>query len=41
MRSVLKGNPHAGLPALNGGALIGFLIPVLWLFGTAPLIPQF
>jgi presenilin-like A22 family membrane protease len=41
MRSVMKGEPHAGLPALNGGALIGFLIPVLWLYGTAPLIPQF
>lgn len=41
MRAVLKGKPHAGLPALNGGALIGFLVPVLWLYGTAPLIPQF
>lgn len=41
MRGVLKGSPHAGLPALNGGALLGFLIPVLWLYGTAPFIPQF
>lgn len=39
MRSVLKGTPHAGLPALNGGALTGFLIPVLWLYGFGPLIP--
>lgn len=41
MRGVLKGSPHAGLPALNGGALLGFLIPVLLLYGTAPLIPSF
>lgn len=41
MRGVLKGSPHAGLPALNGGALVGFLLPVLWLYGTAPLIPSF
>lgn len=41
MNAVLKGKPHAGLPALNGGALVGFLIPVLWLYGTSPLIPHF
>lgn len=41
MRGVLKGSPHAGLPALNGGALLGFLIPLLALYGYAPLIPQF
>jgi presenilin-like A22 family membrane protease len=41
MRSVLEGSPHAGLPALNGGALLGFLGPVLWLYGVAPLVPQF
>lgn len=41
MRGVLKGSPHAGLPALNGGALLGFLIPLLWLYGWAPLVPAF
>jgi len=41
MRGVLKGSPHAGLPALNGGALIGFIVPLLWIYGTSPLVPQF
>ncbi len=41
MWAVLKGKPHAGLPALNGGALIGFLAPLLAYYGTSPLIPQF
>ncbi len=41
MRGVLKGSPHAGLPALNGGALVGFLIPLVWLYGVNPLIPAF
>jgi len=33
MRFVLKGNPQAGLPLLNGGALIGFLITNVLVFG--------
>jgi presenilin-like A22 family membrane protease len=41
MRGVLKGSPHAGLPALNGGALVGFLAPTVWLYGVGPLIPAF
>jgi presenilin-like A22 family membrane protease len=26
MRYVLKGNPQAGLPLLNGGAIIGYVV---------------
>jgi len=33
MRFVLKGNPQAGLPLLNGGALLGFLLTNLLAFG--------
>src|SRR5213596_571180 len=33
MRFVLKGNPQAGLPLLNGGALLGFLLTNLHAFG--------
>ena len=36
---VLKGNPHAGLPLLNGGAILGFLLALLPLYGLAPLWP--
>lgn len=32
MRYVLKGNPQAGLPLLNGGAVIGFLIAYLLVY---------
>jgi presenilin-like A22 family membrane protease len=32
MRYVLKGNPQAGLPLLNGGAIIGFLITYLLVY---------
>ncbi|MGD1060257.1 MAG: presenilin family intramembrane aspartyl protease PSH [Methanomassiliicoccales archaeon] len=32
MRYVLKGNPQAGLPLLNGGAIIGFLITYLLIY---------
>jgi presenilin-like A22 family membrane protease len=32
MRYVLKGNPQAGLPLLNGGAIIGYLISYLIVF---------
>src|SRR5919197_1217330 len=34
MRFVLKGNPQAGLPLLNGGALIGFVVASLLVYGT-------
>src|SRR5438094_7467686 len=34
MRFVLKGNPQAGLPLLNGGALLGFIIASLLVYGT-------
>lgn len=30
MGFVLKGNPQAGLPLLNGGAIVGFLTGVAW-----------
>ena len=33
MRLVVKGNPHAGLPLLNGGAIGGFFISYLIVFG--------
>jgi len=32
MRYVLKGNPQAGLPLLNGGAILGFLLSYLLVF---------
>ncbi len=32
MRYVLKGNPQAGLPLLNGGAIIGYMITYLLVF---------
>ncbi len=42
MRFVLKGNPQAGLPLLNGGALAGFFITNFLVFGTlVPAIPKF
>jgi len=39
MSFVLRGNPQAGLPSLNGGAIIGFLAAVIPLYGIAPLLP--
>jgi presenilin-like A22 family membrane protease len=36
---VMKGNPHAGLPLLNGGAIAGFFAALLPLYGVAPLWP--
>ncbi len=33
MRFVLRGNPQAGLPLLNGGALLGFLLTNLLAYG--------
>lgn len=42
MRFVLKGNPQAGLPLLNGGALAGFFLTNFLVFGTIlPVIPKF
>jgi presenilin-like A22 family membrane protease len=41
MYFVLKGNPQAGLPLLNGGAILGFLVALLPIYGVAPLIPSF
>jgi len=32
MRLVLRGNPQAGLPFLNGGALIGYVVAYLLIF---------
>ena len=34
MRWVIKGKAHAGLPPLNGGAILGFLIGHLIVYGT-------
>lgn len=34
MRFVLKGNPQAGLPLLNSGAFLGFLIADFLVYGT-------
>ncbi len=39
MGYVLKGNAHAGLPLLNGGAIAGFFLALLPLYGLAPLNP--
>jgi len=33
MRFVIKGNPQAGLPLLNGGALLGFLLANVLAYG--------
>src|SRR6266513_4467378 len=38
MRYVLKGNPQAGLPLLNGGALLGFLLSSLLVYGTVHIV---
>ncbi|HKW42810.1 MAG TPA: presenilin family intramembrane aspartyl protease PSH, partial [Thermoplasmata archaeon] len=34
MRYVLKGNPQAGLPLLNGGTILGFVVASLLAYGT-------
>ncbi len=34
MRFVMKGNPQAGLPLLNGGAIAGYLVSFVLAFGT-------
>src|SRR5467141_1244375 len=38
MRYVLKGNPQAGLPLLNGGALLGFILASLLVYGTVHIV---
>ena len=38
---VLRGKPQAGLPLLNGGAVVGFLLALVPLYGLAPLVPHF
>jgi presenilin-like A22 family membrane protease len=38
MRYVVKGNPQAGLPLLNGGALLGFLLSSLLVYGTVQIL---
>jgi presenilin-like A22 family membrane protease len=35
---VLRGNPQAGLPSLNGGAILGFLLVLVPLYGWAQLV---
>jgi presenilin-like A22 family membrane protease len=37
MRFVLKGNPQAGLPLLNGGVIAGYAVAYLLVFGDASL----
>jgi len=34
MRFVMRGNPQAGLPLLNGGAIAGYLVSFALVFGT-------
>src|SRR5713226_5135609 len=38
MRFVLRGNPQAGLPLLNGGALLGFLLTNFLAYGYLNLV---
>jgi len=37
MRFVMTGNPQAGLPLLNGGAIIGYLLSFALVFGSSHL----
>lgn len=37
MAFVLRGKPQAGLPLLNGGAILGYLIPTLLIYHTTGL----
>ncbi len=37
MRFVIRGNPQAGLPLLNGGAILGFLAAHLFVYGNLTL----
>jgi len=38
MRFVLKGNPQAGLPLLNGGAVLGFLLTNFLVYGYLNIV---
>lgn len=38
MRAVVKGNPQAGLPLLNGGTVAAFLVAVFAVYGTFEVI---
>lgn len=38
MYFVLKGRAHAGLPLLNGGAIVGFFVALIPLYGLGPII---
>jgi len=40
MTQVAKGNPQAGLPLLNGGAIMGYFISGLLVYGPSDLIQQ-
>ena len=40
MTQVAKGKPQAGLPLLNGGAILGYLITGLIVYGPSDLIQQ-
>jgi len=40
MTQVAKGKPQAGLPLLNGGAIIGYLISGIIVFGPSKLIQE-
>ena len=40
MTQVAKGKPQAGLPLLNGGAIIGYFISGIIVFGPSELIQQ-
>jgi len=37
MRYVLKGNPQAGLPLLNGGAMVGYVVAYIVVYGDFSL----
>jgi presenilin-like A22 family membrane protease len=37
MTLVIKGKPQPGLPLLNSGAIIGYLVAGFLLFGTPPI----
>ncbi|MGQ9588083.1 MAG: presenilin family intramembrane aspartyl protease PSH, partial [Thermoplasmata archaeon] len=37
MRYVLKGNPQAGLPLLNGGAIVGYVVAYMIVYGDSSL----
>lgn len=38
MLFVLRGNPQAGLPSLNAGAIVGFLLATVPLYGWGPVV---